>query len=154
MTIICVATNGYDIAFDIRGEINMSGKERLVGSVYSLDAEFISVIQGLNAYYLRWNNELDARQDLIDVEASRAMGETMFAKVSSVADRTKRPLPPAVIIKSSCATLISILHAKPPGLIKSLNKLLNNVMAMTKNVPVEFMWIPAKDNPAAKLLKE
>ena len=65
----------------------------------SMEAEYLAIIYGLNAYYIRWNKELDARTSDMDAELYAAVGDVNFAKTGSPADHTRRQLPPPVLVR-------------------------------------------------------
>ncbi|MCK4414926.1 MAG: hypothetical protein KAY32_15435 [Candidatus Eisenbacteria sp.] len=130
-----------------------SGYQDLPPGHTCMEAEYLAIIYGLNEYYLKWNKELDARQDNIDTELSKYTKDFEFGNVASPADKTKRPLPPPVLV---CCDNEVVVHQ----LIRDyhigndrLRILAQRVWQMTKNVEVKFWWIPRAENLAGKMLK-
>jgi len=111
-----------------------------------MEIEYLAVIYGLNEYFLKWNRELDARQDNYDPET----GE--FYHVATPAQQTPRPLPPPVLVYSSSETVIRQLRHECRIASPILLKLARQVWQMTQNVQVKFEWVSKKENPARKML--
>lgn len=130
-----------------------SGYQNLPDGYTSMEAEYLAIIYGLNEYFLKWNNELDARQDNIDLELSKREDNIEFGSVASPADKTKRPLPPAVLVCSDNEVVIKQLSRQYHIGNARLRKLAQRVWQMTNNVEVKFEWIPRALNPAGKMLK-
>lgn len=118
-----------------------------------MEAEYIAIIYGLNEYFLTWGGELDARQYSLDIEKTIATGEVEFAIVSSPADRTRRPLPPPVLVCSDNEVVIKQLSRQSHIANERLRKLAMRVWQMCQNVDVKFSWIPRGENLAGKMLK-
>ena len=119
----------------------------------SMEAEYLAIIFGLNEYYLKWSKELDARQDDIDAEMSKYTGEMDFGSVASPADKTKRPLPPPVLVCSDNEVVVKQLSREFHIGNDRLRKLAQRVWQMTKNVEVKYCWVSRKENLAGKMLK-
>lgn len=133
-----------------------SGYQDLPAGYTSVEAEYIAIIYGLNEYYLKWNRELDARQDNMTRESlaeAKATNKSEFYSVASTTDKTKRPLPPPVLVCCDNEVVVKQLsrqyHIKEPR----IRKLAQNIWQMIENVDVKFMWVPRKDNLAGKMLK-
>jgi len=118
----------------------------------NMEAEYMAVIYGLNEYFLKWNKGLDARQSDYDVEASVANKEPTFAEVASPSDKTKRPLPPPVLVISDNEVVVKQLSRQYHIGNSKLRKLAQRVWQMTQNLEVEFRWISRKENLAGKML--
>jgi len=130
-----------------------SGYQNLPVGHTSMEAEYLAIIYGLNEYFLKWNRELDARQDDIDHELSKHTGEMDFGSVASPADKTKRPLPPPVLVCCDNEVVVKQLSRQYHIANERLRKLAQRVWQMTKNVEVKFEWIPRAENLAGKMLK-
>lgn len=114
----------------------------------SMEAEYLAIIYGLNEYFLKWNKELDARQDDMGIESK---GE--FYKVATPSQETPRPLPPAVLVLSDNEVVIKQLSRQYHVGNSRLRKLAQQIWNMTKNVDVHYEWCPRAENPAGKMLK-
>ena len=122
----------------------------------SMEAEYLAIIYGLNEYYLKWNRELDARFDNMTRESikdARASGEDEFYNVASPSDKTKRPLPPPVLVCCDNEVVVKQLSRQFHIGNEKLRKLAQRVWQMTQNVEVKYMWIPRSENLAGKMLK-
>jgi len=130
-----------------------SGYQMLPEGHTSMEAEYLAVVYGLNEYFLKWNRELDARQGDLDVEKMKRTGEVDFADVASPADKTKRPLPPPVLICSDNEVVVRQLSREYHISNDRLRKLAQQVWNQTMNIDVKFAWIPRGENIAGKMLK-
>ena len=130
-----------------------SGYQMLPEGHTSMEAEYLAVAYGLNEYFLKWNRELDARQGDLDVEKMKRTGEVDFADVASPADKTKRPLPPPVLICSDNEVVVRQLSREYHISNDRLRKLAQQVWNQTMNIDVKFAWIPRGENIAGKMLK-
>jgi len=130
-----------------------SGYQDLPDGHTSMEAEYLAIIYGLNEYFLKWSRELDARQDDIDTEMSKLSGEMEFGSVASPADKTKRPLPPPVLVLSDNEVVVRQLTRQYHIGNDRLRKLAQRVWQMTQNVEVKYQWIPRAENLAGKMLK-
>lgn len=117
----------------------------------SMEAEYMAIIYGLNEYFLKWQKELDARQDNIDTEKS-SVNSPEFYSVASPSNRTPRPLPPPVEVCSDNEVVVKQLTREYHIGNERLRKLANRVWQMTKNVDVKFSWVSRKDNLAGMML--
>ena len=108
----------------------------------SMEAEYLAIIYGLNEYFLKWNKELDARYS-----------DENFNAVGTPSDRTKRHLPPAVLVLNDNEVVVKQLSREYHIGNDKLRKLAQQVWNMTKNVEVKFQWISRKENLAGKMLK-
>lgn len=135
-----------------------SGYQNLVAGYSSMEAEYLAVIYGLNEYYLKWNRELDARQDDMTAEsredaARSGYATSEFFKVASPSDETPRPLPPAVLVCSDNETVVKQLSRQWHIKNDRLRELAQRVWQMTENVQVKYEWVSRKQNPAGKMLR-
>jgi len=130
-----------------------SGYQDLPDGHTCMEAEYLAIMYGLNEYFLKWNRELDARQDDIDHEMSKHTGEFDFGSVASPADKTKRPLPPPVLVCSDNEVVVKQLSRQYHIGNDRLRKLAQQIWQMTKNVEVKYQWIPRAENLAGKMLK-
>ena len=130
-----------------------SGYQDLPPGHTSMEAEYLAISYGLNEYFLKWNKELDARQGDIDVEEMRRAGVVGFASVASPADRTKRPLPPPVLVCSDNEVVVKQLRREYHIGNERLRKLAQQVWQQIQNVDVKFAWVPRAENLAGKMLK-
>lgn len=122
----------------------------------SMEAEYLAIIYGLNEYYLKWNRELDARQDDMtreSIKAAKASGESEFFNVASPSDKTKRPLPPPVLVCCDNEVVVKQLSRQFHIGNSNLRKLAQRIWQMTQNVEVKYQWIPRTENLAGKMLK-
>lgn len=119
----------------------------------SMEAEYLAIIYGLNEYFLKWNRELDARQDDIDTELTKLAGGMEFGSVASPADKTKRPLPAPVLVCCDNEVVVKQLSRQYHIGNDRLRKLAQQVWQMTKNVEVKYQWVSRKENLAGKMLK-
>lgn len=131
-------------------EFGGSGYQMLPYWCSLMEAEYTAILYGLSEYFLKWQNELDARQYDMSRESR---GE--FYKVASPADETPRPLPPPVLVCSSNESVVRQLSRQYNMLLASnrLRKLAQQVWQMTQNVDVKYEWIPRAENIAGKMLK-
>jgi len=125
----------------------------VVAGYTSMEAEYLAIIFGLNEYFLKWNRELDARHGDLDVEKLRATGDEDFANVASPTDRTKRPLPPPVLVCCDNEVVVKQLSRQYHIGNDKLRKLAQRVWQMTQNVEVKYQWTPRAENLAGKMLK-
>ena len=130
-----------------------SGYQDLPDGHTNMEAEYLAIIYGLNEYFLKWNRELDARQDDRDAELSKHTGEFEFGDVASPADKTKRPLPPAVLVCCDNEVVVRQLGREYHIGNDRLRKLAQRVWQMAQNVEVKFQWVSRKENLAGKMLK-
>jgi hypothetical protein len=131
-----------------------SGFQNLPPGYSSMEAEYLAIMYGLNEYYVKWNKELDARQALIDEEKSDATSDIVFFDgVSSMTDRTARPLPSPVLVCSDNEVVVKQLSRQYHIANEKLRKLAQQIWQMTQNVDVKFEWVSRKDNPAGKMLR-
>ena len=133
-----------------------SDYQKLPDGHTSMEAEYLAIIYGLNEYYLKWNRELDARQDDMtreSLKAAKESGDSEFFDVASPADKTKRPLPPAVLVCCDNEVVVKQLSRQFHIGNERLRKLAQRVWQMTQNVDVKYMWIPRAENLAGKMLK-
>ena len=130
-----------------------SGYQNLPSGHTSMEAEYLAIMFGLNEYFLKWNKELDARHGDLDAEKLKATGEEDFADVASPVDKTKRPLPPPVLVLSDNEVVVKQLSRQYHIGNDRLRKLAYHIWQMTKNVDVKYEWIPRAENVAGKMLK-
>lgn len=130
-----------------------SGYQDLPPGHTSMEAEYLAISYGLNEYFLKWNKELDARQGDLDVEEMRRTGVVGFASVGSPADKTKRPLPPPVLVCSDNEVVVKQLRREYHIGNSRLRKLAQQVWQQIQNVDVKFAWVPRAENLAGKMLK-
>lgn len=114
----------------------------------SMEAEYIAIIYGLGEYFMKWQKELDARFSNFDPET-----RDLYDNVGTPSDRTKRPLPPPVLVCSDNETVVKQLSREYHIGNDKLRKLAMQVWQMTKNVEVKFQWLPRAENLAGKMLK-
>lgn len=114
----------------------------------SMEAEYMAVIYGLNEYFLKWQQELDARFSDIDPEKREFMD-----RVGSPADQTVRSLPPPVLVCSDNETVVKQLSRQYHIANDRLRKLAMQVWNMTENIDIKYKWIPRAENIAGKMLK-
>ena len=138
-----------------------SGYQDLPSGYTSMQAEYLAVIYGLNEYFLKWSRELDARFSDMTGE-SRAVADIMkkegreadpFFDVASPSDKTKRPLPPPVLVCCDNEVVVKQLSRQYHIGNDRLRKLAQRVWQMTQNVEVKYQWIPRNENLAGKMLK-
>ena len=129
------------------------GYQDLAAGHTSMEAEYLAISYGLNEYFLKWNKELDARHGSLDVEKMRATGATDFADVASPADKTRRPLPPPVLVCSDNEVVVKQLSREYHIANDRLRRLAQQVWQQIQNVDVKFQWIPRGENIAGKMLK-
>lgn len=130
-----------------------SGYQNLSAGFTSMEAEYLAIIYGLNEYFLKWNRELDARQDDIDHELSEHEGGMEFGSVASPSDKTKRSLPDPVLVCCDNEVVVKQLSRQYHISNDRLRKLAQRVWQMTENVEVKYQWIPRAENLAGKMLK-
>lgn len=134
-------------------EFGGSGYQNLPSGYTSMEAEYLAIIYGLNEYFLKWNRELDARQDDIDIEKSKLEDNMEFNSVASPADQTPRQLPPPVLVCCDNEVVVKQLVREYHIGNERLRKLAQRVWQMVQNVEVKFEWIPRAENLAGKMLK-
>ena len=125
-----------------------SGYQNLPPGHTSMEAEYIAILYGLNEYFNKWQKELDARYSDIDPET-----KSFVDKIGTPADRTRRPLPPPVLVCSDNETVVKQLNRDYHIGNDRLRKLAMQVWKMVENVEVKFQWIPRAENIAGKMLK-
>ena len=130
-----------------------SGYQYLQQGYTGMEAEYLAVSYGLNEYFLKWNKELDARQSELDMEKMQRTGNVEFADVASPADRTKRPLPPPVLVCSDNEVVVKQLSREYHIANDRLRKLAQRVWQQTQNIDIKFEWVPRRENLAGKMLK-
>jgi len=130
-----------------------SGYQDLPEGLSSMEAEYLAVSYGLNEYFMKWNRELDARYSDLDAEQLRAVGDVEFADIASPADRTKRPLPPPVLVCCDNEVVVKQLSRQYHIGNERLRKLAQQVWQQCQNVDVKFQWVSRNENPAGKMLK-
>ena len=130
-----------------------SGYQYLWPGYTSMEAEYMAVSYGLNEYFLKWNKELDAKQSEMDVEKMRATGEVDFADVASPADRTRRPLPPPVLVCNDNEVVVKQLSRQYHIGNDRLRRLAQQIWQQMQNVDVKFQYVPRSENVAGKMLK-
>ncbi len=139
-----VDANPTTIAYVLDG--GGSGYQKLPPRHTIMEAEYMAVAYGLNEYFIKWQKELDARDAEMDTLAS-------FHQVSSPSDRTKRPLPPPVLVCSDNEVVVKQLSRQYHISNDRLRKLAQQVWQMIEKVEVKFEWVPRADNLAGKMLK-
>ena len=130
-----------------------SGYQDLPPGHTSMEAEYLAIMYGLNEYFLKWNKELDARHYDLDTDETRRTGSMEFAEVASPADKTKRPLPPPVLVCSDNECVVRQLSREWHIGNNRLRKLAQQIWQQIQNVDVKFQWIPRGENLAGKMLK-
>jgi len=126
-----------------------SGYQMLPSGRYtSMEAEYLAIQYGLNEYFLKWNKELDARQDNMSLESG---GE--FYKVATPSQETPRPLPPPVLVCSDNEVVVRQLSREYHIGNDRLRKLAQRIWQMTQNVDVKYCWVSRKENLAGMMLK-
>lgn len=134
-----------------------SGYQDLSPGHTSMEAEYLAIVYGLNEYFLKWNRELDARDANMTNESLAAAKldheQDEFFQVSSPSDRTKRPLPPAVLVLSDNEVVVKQLSRQYHIGNDRLRKLAMRIWQMCQNVEVKYQWISRKENLAGKMLK-
>ena len=138
-----------------------SGYQHLPVEVSAMEAEYMAIIYGLNEFFLRWNRELDARQadmtreSLAEAKRKELAGEVTdpFFGAGSPSDKTKRPLPPPIMILSDNEVVVKQLSRQFHIGNDRLRKLAQNIWNMTKNLEVLYQWTPRKQNKAGYMLK-
>ena len=139
--------NPYHVAYVL--EFGGSGYQELPAGHYSsMEAEYLGVIFGLNEYFLKWNKELDARQDNMSLESNME-----FYKVATPSEETPRPLPPPVLVCCDNEVVVKQLSRQYHIANSDLRKLAQRVWQMTQNVDVKYEWVPRAENLAGKMLK-
>jgi len=113
-----------------------------------MEAEYLAIQYGLNEYFLKWNKELDARQDNMSLESG---GE--FYKVATPSQETPRPLPPPVLVCSDNEVVVRQLSREYHIGNDRLRKLAQRIWQMTQNVDVKYCWVSRKENLAGMMLK-
>ena len=130
-----------------------SGYQELPPGHTAMEAEYLAIIYGLNEYYLKWNRELDSRQDNIDAELSERTGGMEFGKVASPSAETPRPLPSAVLVCCDNEVVVRQLSRQYHISNSRLRQLAQRVWQMTENIDGKYEWVPRKENLAGKMLK-
>lgn len=125
-----------------------SGYTELPAEVTSMEAEYISILYGLNEFFNRWNKELDARYSDLDPETKEFVD-----KVGTPSDRTPRPLPPPILILNDNETVVKQLSRQNHIGNDRLRELASQIWKMTGNVEVKFQWVPRAESLAGKMLK-
>lgn len=136
------------------GNVATSGYTDLPPGKYTIiEAEYLAIIYGLNALVMAWSQEGDERREDIDIEASKAEGAPVFAKVSRPAAETRRELPKPLLIRSDCEPVIKQLAREWHIRKAELLKLADTIWKQVRNLDAKFEWVPRSDNPAGKMLK-
>lgn len=138
-----------------------SGYQYLQPGFTSTEAEYLGIIYGLNEYFLKWNKELDARQSnmnaesrvIANVKESKGEVSNPFFDVASPADKSKRPLPPPVLVCCDNEVVVKQLQRVNHIGHNRIRKLAQRVWQMTENVDVKFEWVRREENLAGKMLK-
>ena len=130
-----------------------SGYQDLPAEHTSMEAEYLAIMYGLNEYFLKWNRELDARQDGYDPDLSRFTHEMEFGKVASPSDETPRNLPPPVLVCCDNQVVVNQLSRQFHIGNDKLRKLAQRIWQMTANVEVKYYWVPRSENLAGKMLR-
>lgn len=151
MPALYVDANPRMIAYAL--DFGGSGHQHLPLGLSSIEAEYLAISYGLNEYFLKWNRELDARQSDIDIEKMQRTNKVEFADIASPADRTKRPLPPAVVVRSDNEVVVKQLNQEYHIGDDRLRKLAQQVWQQCQNVDVKFEWIPRSENKARRRLR-
>ncbi|KKK62614.1 hypothetical protein LCGC14_3002550, partial [marine sediment metagenome] len=94
------------------------------------------------------NIELDARMSDMGIESGG-----QFYDVGSPADRTKRPLPPPLLVVIDNELVVWQLSHQNYIDDSGVRKLAQQVWQMIVNVDVKFEWIHKWQNPARKILR-
>ena len=118
-----------------------------------MEAEYLAIIFGLNEFFIKWNKELDSRQDDIDYHKARTTGEVEFGKVATPSAETPRPLPPPILICSDNEVVVNQLSRQWHVKEERLRKLAQRVWQMTSNLDVKYQWVRRAENLAGKMLK-
>ena len=155
MPILYADANPKRVAWFIEGgNVSLSGHTDLPAGKYTIiEAEYLAIIYGLNALVMAWSQEGDERQEDIDIEASKAAGTPIFAKVARPAAETRRELPKPLLIRSDCEPVIKQLAREWHIKKDSLLKLADTIWKQVRHLDARFEWIPRADNPAGKMLK-
>jgi len=146
-----VDANPHCVAYVL--ENGGSDYKMLQSGYTSIEAEYLAIIHGLNEYFLKWNKELDARQADMDTEKMKHTGNVEFADVASPADKTRRPLPPPVMVCCDNEVVVKQLSREYHIANDRLRKLAQQIWQQVQNVDVKFQWIPRNENLAGKMLK-
>ena len=141
-----VAANYSYMAYVLDG--GGSGYSPVPPGHISIEVEYIAVMYALNEYFLKWNKELDSRQDNLD----RETGE--FYRVATPAQQTPRPLPPPVLVCVENEVVVKRLRQEYRIVNPELMRLAQQIWQMTQNVQVKFEWISREQNPARKMLPQ
>ncbi len=138
-----------------------SGYQYLPSRCSAMEAEYLAIIYGLNEYFLKWSRELDARYSNMTGE-SRAVADIMekegreadpFFDAASPSDKTKRPLPPPVLVCCDNQVVVNQLSRQFHIGNDRLRKLAQRIWQMTANIEVKYEWVSRKENLAGKMLK-
>ena len=155
MPVLYTDANPKELVYvlEVAGYSSKSGHIYLPALTYIMQAEYLGIIYGISEYINICNKELEQRMYDFDQEASKATGESVYAKVSTPSGETPRPLPPPVAVR--CDNEVVVRQLSKAGHIKSpdLRKLAMQVWKMTENLQVKFEWIPSEQDLAGKLLK-
>ena len=134
-----------------------SGYQDLPSGHTSMEAEYLSIIYGLNEYFLKWNRELDARQSDMNKESLAAAEldhrQSEFYQAGNPSDRTKRLLPPPVLVLSDNEVVVNQLIRQYHIGDDRLRRLAQRVWQMTQNIDVKYEWCSRNENLAGKMLK-
>jgi hypothetical protein len=123
-----------------------SGYQNLAPGETSMTAEYLAIIFGLSSYFLKWQEELDARQ-------YNGLTDETLTKVATPSQETKRPLPPPVLVCSDNEVVVKQLSRQYHISNEAIRKLAQRIWQMTANVDVKYQWIPRAENIAGKMLK-
>lgn len=119
----------------------------------SNEAEYLAIQYALNEFFLQWNKELDARRGDLDVEKLRATGEEEWYDPSTPSQRSRRPLPPPIEIRSDSEVTVKQLNRQWHIREDRLRRLAQQVWNQIQNLDVKFTWVPRYENLAGKMLK-
>ncbi len=146
MPIIFVDANPRMVAYVVQD--GGSGYQELESDYPIMEAEYIAVLYGLNEFFLKWNSELDSRFSDLDPET-----KNFVDRVNTPSDRTARPLPPPIMVRSDNEVVVKQLSRQYHIGNARLRQLAQQVWQITKNLDVTFEWVSRKDNIAGKMLK-
>ena len=125
-----------------------SGYQNLPDGYSSMEAEYLAVSYGLNEFILKWNRELDARQaNMVDAE------EAEFQDVASPAEKTRRDLPPPLLVCCDNEVVVKQLSREYHIGNARLRKLAQRIWNQVELLDVKFQWVPRGENVAGKMLK-
>lgn len=123
-----------------------SGWQPLPPGYSSMQAEYLAVMYGLNEFFLKWQKEMDARQEDRDPETQK------FVSVATPAQKTVRPLPLPILVCSDNEVVVKQLSRQYHIGNDELRKLAQQIWNQCKNLDVKFQWVSRKENPAGNML--